>query len=267
MSYALDQSLDLQKMTSNSFTLEIGEEWWNFTSAFGGWLLSAGVAALEGIIDPGSEVISVSATFPSPASSGTANIDTTLIRKGSRTSFWRVSISASEGSGEQFLCADMTVSTGRSKTDEGFARESLNTVQVDDAVAQDLTGVGPKWLQFVDMRQVEGMPFQRNPEPLTKSWIRLKDGRPNDVKSLLLFADSPMPRTFFTTDSVRVGSTVSFSFYMLVPQLEIQSSEGDWFLVETNSDSVQYGSYEQTVRLWSSVGQLIATSHQMAFFR
>jgi hypothetical protein len=64
-----------------------------------------------------------------------------------------------------------------------------------------------------------------------------------------------------------MGTTVSFSFCMLVPQLEIQSSEGDWFFVETNSDSVQCGSYEQTVRLWSSVGQPIATSYLIAFFR
>lgn len=64
VSHALDQSFSLQIMTSNSYALEIGEEWCNFSSAFGAWLLSVGVAALEEIIGSGSEVISVSATFP-----------------------------------------------------------------------------------------------------------------------------------------------------------------------------------------------------------
>ena len=160
MSYALDQSLDLQKMTSNSFTLEIGEEWWNFTSAFGGWLLSAGVAALEGIIDPGSEVISVSATFPPRRPVAPQTLIRRLFVKAPERPSGEFRFQPAKVRWRQFLCADMTVSTGRSKTDEGFARESLNTVQVDDAVAQDLTGVGPKWLQFVDMRQVEGMPFR-----------------------------------------------------------------------------------------------------------
>ncbi|MEM9168444.1 MAG: thioesterase family protein [Pseudomonadota bacterium] len=265
MTFALDAALTLERTGEGRYRAPVSTDYWNFDSAFGGWALALALVAVRAEPDARGDLVSVNAVFPAAIKEGDVDIYVEKISARSRTDFWRVTMRASDAPTTPLFSADIVTSI-RKSSDVAF-NETAPQAPAPETVDVMPTEIGPRWLKRFEQRQFEGAPFQDNARPRSMTWIRSVDGRPLDAPGLLAVADTPMPRVFFVSKQLRMGSTVSFSLHLMASEAQVASVGDRPLLVETDSDAIRDGAYDQRARLWSPDGALLAVANQIAFFR
>lgn len=93
--------------------------------------------------------------------------------------------------------------------------------------------------------------------PLVRFWFRLRDGRPPDVLSLLLAADSGPPTVF---NLGKYGWAPTVELTVLLRGLPAPG----WLLCEAQSRILADGWFDEEAAVWDSTGRLVAQSRQLA---
>lgn len=265
MTFALDTATQLTPLGDHRFSATVDETWWNFQSAFGGWVAAIAYQAVRAHPDCRGELASLNAVFPAAIGSGSITIEVERLVSRARTDFWQVSIFHDDKPEKLAFSADL-VMTMRRASDLQFNQEMPEVPAPDGIPPMGAAELAPKWMMHFDQRMFKGRPFAKNLQPLTRTWLKFEDDRPFDTKGVISMVDTPMPRIFFITDTPRFGSTVSFSVHILASEEQIASKTGH-LLLEAESAAVFDGSYDQRARLWSNDGALLAVSNQLAFYR
>jgi hypothetical protein len=125
---------------------------------------------------------------------------------------------------------------------------------------------GPAFFKMYDARQFVGIPFKKNPAPVSRTWIRDIDNRPLDWIALAAHADSPVPRIFLTSDTPSAIATMSMSVYFHASAEVLAEAGSDYILVDADCRSGHDGFHDQTALLWTRSGRLLATSEQLVWY-
>lgn len=206
MTFPLDSATAITAEADGSLTASNSEDYWNATSAFGGWGLAL---AYEGVVSRADDLpplANATAHFYRALKAESFAIDVRPIRKGRRAAFYRVEIASGDDRGELVLAVDFTFSGMReSKLD--YSRPYPNVRAISDGPELPSGGMAPRWLQHYDQHIAAGQPFSAQEHPTSAIWVADKYDRPWDAKSLLAASDTPMPRTFFVDTMPRFSST------------------------------------------------------------
>jgi acyl-CoA thioesterase len=92
-------------------------------------------------------------------------------------------------------------------------------------------------------------------------WIRFKDGRAADARSLLLFADTFPPSVFGLLGPVGWVPTVELTVH-----IRRRPAPG-WILGQFRTEDLADGRMIENGLLWDSTGQLVAQARQLALVR
>jgi acyl-CoA thioesterase len=142
-----------------------------------------------------------------------------------------------------------------------------------------LDGPGaPVWFANYDMRSiyggypaVENYPGQpldeREEDSRSAAWIRDRPGRPLDFCSLTALCDAFYPRVFVKRRAIMPASTISMTIYFHADEAML-AAQGESFLLGV-AEGVHYrhGFFDQRASLWGTGATLLATTHQIMFFR
>ena len=121
-------------------------------------------------------------------------------------------------------------------------------------------------LQSIEIPMMQKLDVRLNPHqvnsrpdlaPTLSGWIRFQDGRPADVRALLLFCDTFPPSPF-----VKIGNVGWVPTIELTVHVRRRPVPG-WILAEFQTSDLNAGRMIETGCLWDSEGHLVAQSRQI----
>ena len=264
--HAFDQSIMPMQIGERRYELAADRDYWNFTSAFGGWVSAAAVAAVE--CDPSyrGQLLSKDIRFMAPITAERLTLVVEHLVERRTTDFWRVSIIDAEDGAQ--LLATAEIATG-AKRENGldYAAAPPQHAAIEDGVRLEASAMTPRWFTQFEQILTYGAPFQINDHPKSVVFIRHADRRLLDAKALVSMADTPMPRVFFISEQPLMASTLTLSTHIYATETEIREAGGQFVILEANSAVIRHSTLNQEVRLFRQDGLLLATSYQIALFR
>ena len=262
--YPLDSSTELTLIDGYRFAVKDGGAYWNFQSAFGGWALALGFAAIEQAHPQSAMLAGATATFMKPLPQEGLEVSVRSLREGRRTSFQRSEFSATGSPDELIFAGDYVFSDMKEKPLD-YSCDLPVVTPIEDAPRLP-DSPGPKFLSRYEQRVALGQPFSAQERPHSAFWVRDAAGRPWDAKALLAVSDTPMPRTFFLDPTPRFGATVQYDLQIFCTREELAELGSEFLLIEATSDRVRSGRFSAQTRIWSQSGNLLAISNQIAFY-
>jgi acyl-CoA thioesterase len=266
MTYFFDRSLVLSTVSEGVFSFSPNKDYWNFNSAFGGWVAAATIKALHLSDGFRGEIISQHMQFISAVKSETLYAIVTLRDRKRTTDFWSVTISDKADNGRSLAVAEIVAGTRKDHEIE-YSPPLPAYKAPEDCTRMRTNPLSPRWLDRYELLISSGRPFSKNETPHSVILIREDDKRPPDAVSLAAVLDTSMPRAFFVTDTARMASTLSMSSHIYASDVEIAEIGSDFMILEADSAAVRHGLSNEEVRLFRRDGLLIATSYQTAVFK
>ncbi len=131
---------------------------------------------------------------------------------------------------------------------------------------------GVAWLERYEMRFVEGsLPTEWDGEDhgssLTRLWLRDAPPRPLDHASLTALSDAFFPR-IWRRRAMRVPiGTVTMTVYFHADAAQLHRVGSGYLLGQAQAQGYRRGYFDQSAQLWSEAGDLLATSHQLVYYK
>lgn len=266
MSYFFDDSLQLTAHSPGCFAFHPNKDYWNFNSAFGGWVAAAMIKALHLTESYRGEIISQHLQFISAVKADTLYALVISREKKRQTDFWSVIISDAPEGGRTLAVAEIVAGARRSH-ELNYNPPLPPYKEPEECVRMRNNPLSPRWLDRYELMLSSGVPFSKNPTPHSVILIREDDQRPPDPVSIAAILDASMPRVFFLTYTARLASTISMSSHVYASDAEIAEIGSDYMVLEADSASVRHGLSNEEARLFRRDGLLIATSYQTAVFK
>ena len=130
---------------------------------------------------------------------------------------------------------------------------------------------GAEWLKRYDMRTVHGaVPSTwdgSGEHSLTQLWVRDEPGRPLDFLSLASLADVFYPRVWLRRATRVPAGTVSITTYFHADAAMLVRSGTGYLFGQARGQAFSNGFFDQTAQLWNEGGELLATSHQIVYYK
>ena len=104
-------------------------------------------------------------------------------------------------------------------------------------------------------------------DSLTQLWVRDNPPRPLDFASLAAVSDVFFPRAWLRRAKRVPAGTVSITVYFHAGREELAAVGDDLLLAQARGQEFRNGFFDQTAQLWSKSGQMLATSHQIVYYK
>lgn len=127
------------------------------------------------------------------------------------------------------------------------------------------------WAQNYEMRYVTGGIELENPaasdDSTSEFWIRETRPRALDFLSLTSICDSFYPRVFLRKGAMMPAGTVTLTVYFHADQAALAVQGDDYLLASARAQRFGNGYFDQVGEVWSRGGELLATTHQLVYFK
>ena len=129
-----------------------------------------------------------------------------------------------------------------------------------------------EWVKRYDMRFLAGpMPHDWDGSDSGSShsllWVRDAEPRPIDFCSLTALADVFFPRIYVRRrQRVPIG-TVSMTIYYHADAAQLERTGTGHVLGQARAQAFRNGFFDHTAQLWNEAGDLLATSHQLVYYK
>jgi len=265
--HPLDRATRLVRNADHSLTGRTDPAYANMVGPFGGvtaaTMLNAALTHPERLGDP----VALTVNYAGPLADGEFGIDAAPVRTNRSTQHW--TITATQGGGVATTATAVFALRREtwSSTEAGYPQVppagSLERLQL---------GVLPEWTRRYEMRFVRGgWPDATKPDDELDSvstlWIRDDPPRPLDFLSLAAICDSFFPRVIVRRPRRVPAGTVSLTTYFHADAKRL-SAEGERPLLGTaRASHFGLGYHDQSAEIWSEDGTLLATSHQIVYYK
>ncbi len=126
------------------------------------------------------------------------------------------------------------------------------------------------WSHRYDLRIAEG-PIPRDepasPSSTTTLWMRDVLARRIDYPALAAYCDVFFPRAFLRLGKVVPAGTISLTTYFHADRNELAEVDRDYVLGRASANRFAAGHFDQTAQVWSRQGGLLASTHQLVYFK
>jgi acyl-CoA thioesterase len=269
-SHPFDQAMALEPLGGGRFKGRTSDAYWNFTGPFGGTtaavLLNAAMLHEKRIGTP----LALTANYCAPLAKGEFEIAVRELRTNRSTQHF--SIELTQGGAGTTAFATCVFAERR----PGFAHQPA---RVPEAPPPETVAPLPmrgmmEWLERYEFRFTHNAPQPPLPQPaaeprdaLTHVWVNDKPARALDFPSLAAIADSFFGRIFHVRGAFAPIGTVSMTTYFHADAADLAEVGTDPLLGVADASVFAKGYFDQKAELWSRAGKLIATSHQIVYFR
>ncbi|RZL10482.1 MAG: thioesterase family protein [Rubrivivax sp.] len=270
--HALDQAIHLTPVAEDTgrhiSTGATSAAYANMVGPFGGitgaTLLNAALQHPQRQGDP----IALTVNFAGPVADGPFQVTARPVRTNRSTQHWSMELTQDAGT------AATATAVFAQRRETWSAPEAQAPLDVPPAASlQPSPSLGrPTWVQRYDMRFVEGdlpkgFDAQEQAQSGSVLWIRDEPPRPLDFASLAALCDSFFPRIFIRRRALTPIGTVSLTTYFHADEAMLRRQGDRHVLGVARALRFHNGYYDQSAELWSDDGHLLASSHQMVYFR
>jgi acyl-CoA thioesterase len=130
----------------------------------------------------------------------------------------------------------------------------------------------PAWTRHYDMRFARGglpevFDGQAQPDSVSHVWVRDEPPRALDFVALAALCDSFFPRIFVRRRQAAPIGTVSLTTYFHADAAMLREQGARHVLGVARALNFRNGYFDQSAEIWGDDGQLLASSHQLVYYR
>ena len=265
--HPLDEAIDLKAADPGEFRGATHPAYANMVGPFGGTtaaqLLQAAWLHPERLGEP----VALTVNFAAPVADGDIRFLARPARTNRSTQHWI--IEARQGQ-ETVATATAVFALRRQTWSAGEARMPQGLPSAKALQRMPTTGM-PTWPQRYDMRFLEGAypTFDEQEQTHSRSclWVRDEPERPMDFAALAAMSDSFFPRIYVRRRRRSMIGTVTLTTYFHADEALLAEVGAQHVLGVAKALNYRNGYFDQTGELWSPEGQLLASTHQLVYFK
>jgi acyl-CoA thioesterase len=262
--HPFDQAITLTRVDGDVYAGHTSEHYWNAISPFGGTtvatLLQAILTHPQRLGDP----LAMTVNFAGPIRQGEFTVRVHAVRTGRSTQHWQLEI-RQEGDAEPVVTGTAVFAVRRDTWSDTESR--LPEVPAPHTLERHTPPAKVPFLERYDMRYVDCNPLVANAHSVTQCWIGDVPPRKLDFPSIAAYCDSFVPRLFVRKGAPRPISTVTLSINFHIGGDALARQHGMHAFGKARANAFNGGFYDQEAQLWSEDGALLATTHQLVWFR
>ena len=243
-------------------------DYWVFVGPFGGVTAATMLRAILEHPERAGDPLALTVNFCAPIAAGAFDLDVRLIKANRSTQHWSVELTQDGTVVAMFATA--VLATRRPSW-------SHQSAPLPHATPFEQTRPYPRtaafWVDQYDLRFVENEPKlgdAPHAEPasaFSKAWIGDRVPRRIDALSLVAMSDSFFARIFHVRNEVVPFGTVSLTTYFHADAADLMAENITHVLAVADAKIFNKSFGDQTGELWSPGGRLLATTHQIAYFK
>ncbi len=265
-SHAFDSAIVLQPLGEGRFAGAPSPAYANMVGPFGG--VTAATALNAVLQHPAllGEPVALTVNYAAALADGPFEVVARPARTNRSTQHWVVEIVQA---GETVLTATAVTAVRREtwSVDE-LAEPDMPT---PDEVGRPNMAALVEWVKRYDIRITEGaIPTAwdgSGDASRTTLWIRDEPARPLDFCGLAAMADVFYPRVWLRRATRVPAGTVSMTVYFHAGGAQLAKLGTGWLKGQASAQAFRNGFFDQTAQVWSEGGQLLATTHQVVYFK
>lgn len=262
-----DDAVSLTEQPDGSWLGRTSAAYANMVGPFGGITAAAMLNAVMSHRERAGDPLALTVNFAAPVADGAYQVHSRIARNNRSTQHWST----------ELLQGGAVVATGTCVL--ALRRETWSALEA--AMPADLprpeslprapADGRPPWVHRYDMRFVRGglpaLDEREQPDSGTCLWIRDEPPRPLDFLSLAAICDNFFPRIYVRRRRRSPVGTVSMTTYFHADGAML-AAQGDRFVLGVaRALSYRNGFFDQSAEIWSDASQLLASTHQVVYFR
>ncbi len=246
------------------------EDYWAFVGPFGGITAATLLRAIIEHPQRLGDALSLTVNFCAPIAKGAFDLDVRLIKANRSTQHWSVELTQDDGDAAAFATAVFAV---RRPSWSHQVAKFPGATPFEQTRPYPKSNLAMSWTHQYDFRFAQGEPaFHGKPytEPMSaysKMWIGDTKPRRIDTPSLMSMSDAFFGRIFHVRAELMPFGTVSITTYFHVDAEELAAEEINHVLAVADAKIFHRSYGDQNGELWSPTGKLLATTHQIAYFK
>ncbi len=270
--HPLDQALVLAPLAPHRFSGQPHPAYANMVGPYGGITAAQMLQAVLQHPERLGEPVALTVNYAAALLDRPFEIEARPARTNRSTQHWTLLLRQPDEDG-----TDATVITATALTAVRRSTWSASDVALptDLARPQDVAPSGRppqvRWPGRYDMRLITGhMPVTwdgSEADSLTRLWVRDEPPRALDFASLTALADVFYPRVWRRRALRTPAGTVSMTVYYHAGGAELAATGAGYLLAQARSQAFFNGFFDQSAELWNEAGHLLATTHQIVYFK
>ena len=251
---------------------QASQDYWNMVGPYGGVTAAALVQAMQQHPQCLGDPVSLTVNYAAAVGAGAFVIDANPVRTNRSTQHWMLTVKQADEQGQLQVVTTATAVTALrrqtwSTSDAPMPRvppsaEAMRVPPLVDAV---------EWLNRYEMRFVDGiLPMTEDgAEHDSRSllWVRDNPPRPLDFVALAAVSDVFFPRIWLRRAKHVPAGTVSITVYFHAGREELAAAGDGLLLAQARGQEFRNGFLDQSAQLWSESGVMLATSHQIVYYK
>jgi acyl-CoA thioesterase len=276
-SHPFDQALVLEPQGEGILLGHATSAWANMVGPFGGITAATVVRAIMDHPQSLGTPLSLTLNYVAGIALGPYHLQLKVARTNRSTQHWIFEIHQAQDDGTQ-AC----VLTGTAMTAARRSTWSANDMPMPKVPAPEQVQIVQlprtvEWFSRYEMRSLLGaLPRQWDgqastlpPESASTSclWVRDSAGRPLDYPSIAAYSDIFFPRIWLRRPKHVPAGTVSMTVYFHADAEQIAQTGAGFVLAQARGQVFRDGFFDQSGCLWNQAGTVLATTHQLVYFK
>jgi len=265
--HPLDAALALEPVAEGRARGRTHPAWANMVGPFGGITAAQMLQAI--CIDPRrqGEPLALTINYAGAVADGEFEIEATPARTTRTTQHWTLALRQGDA-----LCSTGTAVCAIRRATWSAPELAMPAVPRADQVPVETRAPPVEWPRRYEFRFVHGgWPDYRKAQEAADSrsvlWVRDAPPRPLDAPALAAIADVFYPRIFRRRGRFTPAGTVSITTYFHADAAALAAQGPRPLLAVAVGRRFTQGFFDQGAELWSDDGHLLASSHQVVYFK
>lgn len=262
--HPFDRAIALEAQGGDLFSGYTSEDYWNAISPFGGTTIATLLQAIlthpQRLGDP----LAMTVNFAGPIRKGGFTVRVHAVRTSRSTQHWQMEIRQGDET-EPAITGSAVFAVRRDAWSD--TESTMPAVAAPEGLARYGAPVNVPFLEMYDMRYVDCDPLAGGNDSATQCWISDVPPRRLDFPSIAAHCDTFIPRLFVRKGGPTPISTVTLTINFHVDGATLQAMEGQHSFAKAKANAFNGGYYDQEGQIWSRDGILLATTHQMVWYR
>jgi acyl-CoA thioesterase len=263
--FDFDQAIALQDLGAGRYSGSTHSAWMNMVGPFGGITAAVLLQAVMQHPDRLGNPVSFTVNFCAGVADGVFEVAAKPARTNRSTQHWTIELTQG-----QHVVITATAVTAVRRTTFSSIEHNIPVVMAANQLPRSEPPKLP-WTQRYDMRALTGhLPTVwdgTEGDTLTQMWVRDIQERSIDFVSLTALADSFFPRVYLRRRTFVPIGTVSMTVYFHADAAELAALGTDFVFGQAKAQCFFNGFFDHSAQLWSGAGTLLATTHQVVYFK
>lgn len=263
---AFDEAIALSETAPGRYRGQTHPGYANMVGPFGGITAATALAAVCRHPERLGSPVALTVNFATALADGAFELEARPVRTNRSTQHWVIELRQNGA-----VAFTATAITATRRDTWGVDDEAKPAVPAPDSVRQMAIPSPVQWVKRYAMRPIEGLlPMKWDGSGIgsrSRLWVRDEPPRPLDFASLTALADVFYPRVWLRRATMVPAGTVSMTVYFHAGPEELAATGTGWLLGQARAQGFRNGFFDQTAQLWNEAGRLLATTHQVVYYK